>query len=172
MKLTRNQLAMALVGAICALLLSTASHANLTIRVESSTPVYDDPAIFELSVIIQNLGSSRLVVLPQSLRREYSAAASGSATYTPYPGPPVPPWKGAFSLEPGQSRTLAFVGMRDGDGSWKIDPGRYELRVRLSVSGETARSAEKHVAHFGAAIWRGNLQSSAILVTRKPTPAA
>jgi hypothetical protein len=61
--------------------------------------------------------------------------------------------------------------MRDGDGLWKIEPGRYELRVSLSVSGDTAKSAEEHVAHFGAAIWQGTLESPAILVTYTPIPA-
>jgi hypothetical protein len=159
---------MILFGAMFTILLPVPSHANLTIRVQSSTPLYDDPPAFELSVIVENRGGIPLVVLPQALRRVYSAVGSGSAEYTPYPGPPVPPWKGAFSLQPGQTRTLTFVGMRDGDGSWKIEPGRYELRVILSVSGDTAKSAEEHVAHLGAAIWQGNLQSSAILITYTP----
>jgi hypothetical protein len=170
--LARRRLEPILIGAMFALLLPAFSHASLTIRVQSSTPIYDDPSAFELSVIVQNRGSSPLVVLPQALRRVYAALGSGSAEYSPYPGPPVPPWKGAFSLQPGQTRTLTFVGMRDGDGSWKIEPGRYELRVRLSVSGDTAKSAEEHVAHFGATIWQGNLQSSATLVTYRPVPAA
>ena len=162
------RLAMILIGAMFALLLAAPSHANLAIRVQSSTLIYDDPSTFELSVIVQNRGGIPLVVLPQALRRVYSAVGSNSAEYSPYPGPRVPPWEGAFSLQPGQTRTLTFVGMRDGDGSWKIEPGRYELRVILSVSGDTAKSAEEHVAHFGAAIWQGNLQSAVILVTYSP----
>jgi len=164
--------AMILIGAMFALLLPAPSQASLAIRIQSSTPIYDDPSAFELSVIVQNRGSIPLVILPQALRRVYSAVGSGSAEYSPYPGPPVPPWKGAFCLQPGQTRTLTFVGMRDGDGSWKIEPGRYELRVSLSVSGDTAKSAEEHVSHFGAAIWQGNLQSPAIFVTYTPIPAA
>jgi hypothetical protein len=62
--------------------------------------------------------------------------------------------------------------MRDGDGSWNIEAGRYELRVILSVSGDIARSAEEHVAHFGAAIWQGDLQSSAIVIIYSPIPGA
>jgi hypothetical protein len=61
--------------------------------------------------------------------------------------------------------------MRDGDGVWKIEPGRYELRVRLSVSSEFAESAEPRVAHFGAIIWQGDIQSSAIRITYEPIPA-
>ena len=168
LKMECCRLVIILIGAMFALLLPASSQANLTIRVQSSTPIYDDPSAFELSVIVQNRGSISLVVLPQSLRRGYAAVGSGSAEYTPYPGPPVPPWMGAFSLQPGQTRTLTFVGMRDGDGSWKLEPGRYELRVFLGVAGDTAKSAEEHVAHFGAAIWQGNLHSTAILVTYTP----
>jgi hypothetical protein len=62
--------------------------------------------------------------------------------------------------------------MRDGDGSWKLEPGSYELRVHLIVTNDIARSAAEHVARFGSVIWQGNLQSSAILVTYKPVPAA
>jgi hypothetical protein len=162
---------MVLIGSMFALHLPGAAHANLAIEVQSSTPAFADPAAFELSVIIQNRGGASIVVLPQALRRVYWAPGSGSATYSPYPGPPVPPWNGAFSLRPGQSRTLTFVGMRDGDGVWKIEPGRYELRVRLSVSSEFAKSAESRVAHFGAIIWQGDIQSSAILITYEPIPA-
>ena len=98
------RLALILIGAMLALLLPAFARASLTIRVQSSTPVYDDPAEFELSIIVQNRGSSPLVVLPQALRRVYAAVGAGSAEYSPYPGPPVPPWKGAFSLQPGQKR--------------------------------------------------------------------
>jgi hypothetical protein len=164
----RFRTTMILIGAMFALLLPASSRANPTIHVQSSTPNYDNPSAFEMSVIVRNRGRIPLVILPQALRRMYTAAGSGSAEYTPYPGPPVPPWEGAFSLQPGQTHTLTFVGMRDGDGSWKMEPGSYELRVRLNVSADAARSAEEHVAHFGAAIWQGNLRSSAILVTYSP----
>ena len=165
------RLAMVLIGSMFALHLPGTARANLAIEVHSSTPTFADPAAFELSVIIENRGGAPVVVLPQALRRVYRALGSGSATYSPYPGPPVPPWNGAFSLQPDQSRTLTFVGMRDGDGVWKIEPGRHELRVRLSVPSEFAKSAEPHVAHFGAIIWQGDIQSPAILITYEPIPA-
>jgi len=163
---------MVLIGAVFAFLQPAPSHASLTIEIRSSTPVYDDPAAFEFSVIVQNRGSFSLVVLPHALRRVYAAVGSGSAEYSPYPGPPMPPWRGAFSLQPGQTQTLTFVGMRDGDGLWNLQAGRYALHVVLSVSSDVAKSAEEHVAHFGAAIWQGDYQSSVILVTYAPIPAA
>ena len=170
--MARSLLAAPLTGAMFALLLPALSHASLTIQIQSSTPSYGDPAAFEFSVIVQNRGDFPLVVLPHAIRRDYSALDSGSVEYLPYPGPPMPPWGGAFSLQPGQTRTLTFIGMRDGDGSWNIEAGRYELRMILSVSSDIARSAKKHVAHFGAAIWQGDLQSSAIVITYTPIPGA
>ncbi|MDH3378810.1 MAG: hypothetical protein OEQ39_17940 [Gammaproteobacteria bacterium] len=164
----RGRLAMILIGVTFALPVSAASHASLTIRVQSSTPNYEDPSTFNFSVIIQNQGRAAFVVLPQALRRVYTAVGSGSAEYSPYPGPPIHPWKGAFALQPDESRVLTFVGMRDGDGVWKIEPGRYELGVTLSVSGDSAKAAEAQVAQFGATVWQGNIESAAIPVTYMP----
>jgi hypothetical protein len=62
--------------------------------------------------------------------------------------------------------------MRDGDGVWNIEPGRYELAVTLNVSDDTAKSADAHVAQFGATIWQGNVESAAILVTYAPSSGA
>ena len=166
------RLPMVLIGAIFALLLSVPSDASLTIQVQSSTPIYNDPSAFELFVIIQNHGSFPLVVLPQALRRKYSPVGSGSAEYSLYPGPAMAPWKGAFSLQPGQARTLTFTGMRDGDGSWRIEPGPYELRVRLSVTPGVIEASRSQVEHLGGAIWQGDIQSSSIRVTYSPGPVA
>ncbi len=166
-----RRLVIALAGSMFALQSPGLARADLAIEVQSATPTFARPATFELSVIVQNRGEASIVVLPQGLRREYSALGSGSATYSPYPGPPMAPWNGAFALEPGQARTLTFVGVGDGDGYWRIEPGRYELGVRLSVSSEFAKAAEPHVAHFGATIWQGDIRSSAIVVTYEPTPA-
>ncbi len=166
------RLPIGLIGAIFALLLSAPSDASLTIQVQSSVPIYDNPFAFELFVIIQNRGSFPLVVLPQALRREYSPVGSGSAEYSPYPGPAMAPWKGAFSLQPGQARTLTFTGMRDGDGSWRIGPGRYELRVRLSVTPDVVEASRSQLENLEGAIWQGDIQSSNIRVTYSPAPAA
>lgn len=62
--------------------------------------------------------------------------------------------------------------MRDGDGSWNVEAGRYELRVIMSVSAEIARSAKERVAHLGTVIWQGEIQSSAIVITYTPIPGA
>lgn len=123
-------------------------------------------------MILQNIGGSPVIVLPQSLRRQYLSLGAGAAHYSPYPGPPIRPWKDAFLLRPGQSRTLTFRGMRDGDGVWKVDPGRYELSIRLSVTSGEVEASSSQVKDLGAAIWQGDIQSSSIRVTCLPAPAA
>ncbi|MBW1844191.1 MAG: hypothetical protein JRJ05_07600 [Deltaproteobacteria bacterium] len=153
------------------LLGSAPAPADLVIHLKPSASEYTDPAEFEFSVILKNHGDAPLVVLPQSLRREYVSLGNGTAHYSPYPGPPIKPWNGAFLLRPGLSRTLMLRGMNDGDGVWRLDPGRYELNVRLSVTREQARASAAELKELGAAIWEGEIQSSKILVTYSPAPS-
>jgi hypothetical protein len=165
----RNALLLALAAGI--LLGSTPAFAELAIHVESSTQEYAKPAEFELSITLKNHGDAPLIVLPQSLRREYVSLGNGAAHYSPYPGPPIKPWNGAFLLRPGQNRTLVLRGMDDGDGVWRLDPGRYELSVRLSVTPEQSKASAPELKELGATIWEGEIQSSKILVTYSPTPS-
>jgi hypothetical protein len=153
-------------------LLETAAFAALAIQVESSTHEYEEPAKFELSVVLRNNGAAPVIVLPQSLRREYVSLDAGVARYSPYPGPPIKPWKDAFLLRPGESRTLAVRGMRDGDGVWNLEPGRYELSIRLSVTPAAAEASSSKVKDIGTAIWQGDIHSSSIRITYSPAPAA
>jgi hypothetical protein len=60
--------------------------------------------------------------------------------------------------------------MEDGDGVWRLDPGRYELSMRLNVTPEQAKASAPELKEFEAAIWVGEIQSSKILVTYSPTP--
>jgi hypothetical protein len=122
-------------------------------------------------MILENNGGAPVIVLPQSLRRQYLSIGAGAARYSPYPGPPISPWKDAFLLRPGQSRTLTVRGMRDGDGVWNLEPGRYELSIRLSVTSDTVEASSSQVKDLGAAIWEGDIQSSSIRVTYLPGPA-
>ena len=127
------------------LLQSAPAFASLVIRVEFSTREYAESRKFELSVILQNNGDAPVIVLPQSLRRQYRSLDAGIASYSPYPGPPIRPWKDAFLLRPGEGRTLTVRGMRDGDGVWNLEPGRYELSIRLSVTSDAVNSANATV---------------------------
>jgi len=154
------------------LLQSVPASASLVVRVESATREYEEPEQFELSVIFQNDGGGPVIVLPQSLRRQYRSLGAGTARYSPYPGPPIRPWKDAFLLRRGESRTLVLRGMRDGDGMWSVEPGRYELSIRLSVTSEAVEASSSQVKALGAPIWQGDIQSSSIRVTYSPAPAA
>jgi hypothetical protein len=153
------------------LLGSAPAPADLVIHLEPSTSEYAKPAEFEFSAILKNNGDAPLVVLPQSLRREYVPLENGAAHYSPYPGPPIKPWNGAFLLRPGLSRTLMLRGMEDGDGVWRLDPGRYELNMRLNVTTEQSRASAPELKEFEAAIWVGEIPSSKILVTYSPMPS-
>lgn len=154
------------------LLCSTPALACLDVQVETSTHEYDEPAAFELSVILRSDCRAPVVVLPQSLRRRYASVGSGAALYSPFPGPPIKPWQDAFSLHPGQERTLVVRGMRDGDGVWSLEPGRYEMRIRLNVTPETAKASASDVGNLVGTIWEGDIQSSVIRVVYSPAPPA
>ena len=168
--MARSRLVLLFAYVAGSLLQSAPSFSALVIRIESSTSEYEAPAGFELSVILRNNGDSPIIVLPQRLRRTYVSLGGGAARYSPYPGPPMKPWKDAFVLLPGQSRTITVRGMRDGDGVWNLEPGRYELRVRLSVPPEAVEASRSQVEHLGGAIWQGDIQSSSIRVTYSPAP--
>jgi hypothetical protein len=134
------------------------------VRAHSSTRTYSDPADFHLAVTLENRGESAFVILPVSIRRSYTPRSGGAARYNPLPGPRLPPWKGAFVLLPGQARTLEFRGMADGDGIWRLEPGSYELTVRLDVTPDLARSAAAQIQELGAPVWQGEVGSEPIAV--------
>ena len=97
---------------------------------------------------------------------------SGVAQYSPFPGSPIRPWKDAFLLQPGQSRTLILRGMRDRDGVWNLEPGHYEMSIRLTVTPEAAKASASQVKNLGAAIWEREIKSSNIRVGYSPAPPA
>jgi hypothetical protein len=154
------------------LLHTTPVFACLDVQVESSTREYAEPAKFEFSVIFRSNCSAPVIVLPQSLHREYVSVGSGAAQYSPFPGPPIKPWQDAFLLRPGQSQTLMIRGMHDGDGVWNLEPGRYEMSIRLAVTPETTKACASEVDNLGASIWEGDIQSSKIRVIYSPAPQA
>jgi hypothetical protein len=169
---TRSRLVLASACIAASLLQTAASSATLTVQVESLTREYGKPAEFQLSVVFRNDGEAPVIVLPQSLRRIYVSLDDGVARYSPYPGPPIKPWRDAFLLQPGQSRAIAVRAMRDRDGVWNLEPGRYELSVRLTVTPAAVEASRPHLGHLQAAIWQGDVRSSRIRVTYSPAPAA
>ena len=163
--------AFGLAGFVAVAALATAPEAGLSLRVLSSSPAHDDPAKFQLEAVFHNRGDSAVVILPAAMRRSYTASSGGTARYLPYPGPPIAPWQGAFLLRPGERHALEFTGMRDGDGIWNLDPGDYELALRLHVTPEFAHAAEQHAEELGATVWVGELLSAPIAVRFAPVPA-
>jgi hypothetical protein len=67
---------------------------------------------------------------------------------------------------------MRLLGMRDGDGVWSLEPGRYDLSVRLIVTSEAIEASRAQVAHLGAAIWQGDIRSPSVRVTFSAAPAA
>ncbi len=144
---------------------------GLRLRVQSAAPTYDDAASFSLEVVFENVGDTPVGILPPVIRRRYRALGSGRATYIPYPGPPIYPWRGAFALGPGEVRSVTVVGMRDGDGIWALEPGAYELSVRYIVDESVAGPSvpiEARRELGRAKIWVGQLESPAVTVVFRP----
>ncbi len=67
---------------------------------------------------------------------------------------------------------MRLLGMRDGDGVWSLEPGRYDLSVRLSVTLEAIEASRVQVERLGAAIWQGDIRSPSVQVTFSAAPAA
>ena len=150
------------------LLHSSPTLAALNLEIQTASAEYREPEKFELSLVFRNDGDAPIIVLPQSLRREYGSMGSGAARYSPYPGPPIEPWRDAFLLGPGQSRTLTVHGMRDGDGVWVLEPGTYDLRLRLRVTPEVVEASRSQLEELGGEIWQGDMRSSGIRIRYAP----
>ena len=140
----------------------------IEIRAESPTPRYSVPERFHLVVTIRNPTKNALGILPGGIRRVYTTLGRGTAGYVPFPGPPLSPWRNAFLLFPGESRTMEFQGMRDGDGVWMLDPGEYHLAVRLTVSADVANFPDFRSSWPGIPVWHGECASEPIPVTYRP----
>jgi hypothetical protein len=151
---------------------SESTEYGLTIRAHSPTASYSKPDDFRLSVTFRNHGDSPLVILPVAIHRKYTALDAAKARYSPFPGPPIPPWRNAFLLAPGQTHVVELPGHRDADGIWILEPGRYELAVRIEVSPDQADSAARHLVNFAAPVWRGTLLSAPIRIVFALEPAA
>jgi len=141
---------------------------SLEIRAESPAPRYSVPERFHFVVTIRNRAKNALVILPGGIRRVYKALDRGSAGYVPFPGPPLSPWRNAFLLFPGESRTMEFQGMRDGDGVWMLDPGEYLLAIRMTVSADVANSPDFRSSWPGIPVWHGECASEPTPVTYRP----
>ncbi len=149
----------------------------LALHAQSSTPCTSDPAAFRLTLTFENRGDTPILILPSRIRRHYRGyEASAAATYIPYPGPPISPWRGTFSIAPGASHTIELSGMQDGDGAWRLEAGQYSLRIGYAVE-PALESAQTDVESLSpelrnTPLWVGELQTEAIPVVHAPETRA
>ncbi len=141
---------------------------GLRLGLYTPTPNYKDFNSFQLSVIFENVGKEKIVILPQSIRRNYESRGHGAVEYVPYPGPRIYPLKDAFTLLPGQRNGVNFVGMRYGDGIWKLEPGTYDLSIRYTVSQDLVLSYARDLPDANARIWAGSIESRKLTVKFQP----
>lgn len=140
---------------------------GLQLYVNDFRLVYDDPDEFVLDVYFENLGEHSVVVLPSKIHRQYRPLDRTTATYVPYPGPRISPWKEAFTLMPRETRVVHLAGMRDGDGVWALDYGNYQLSLTYFVTEDLAANGAAFQQERGspnAPVWVGELHSRPIAV--------
>jgi hypothetical protein len=141
---------------------------GLRLDLYTPTPDYKDPNSFQLSVIFENVGKDRIIILPQSIRRNYQSKGHGTAKYVPFPGPRIYPLKDAFTLLPGQKNEINLVGMRDGDGIWMLEPSTYDLFIRYTVSQDLVSSYARDFPGSNARIWTGTIESGKLTIKFQP----
>jgi hypothetical protein len=134
---------------------------SLILKIDSSTKIYKDHNQFELSVTFYNASDKPIIVFPAYLRRKYTPLGNHNVHFNPYPGPVIDPWRTAIILTPRESKSIRFKGMRNGDGLWSLEPGKYTLSVSLDVA--TTFSYYSLKKKFkGIDIWRGSVESESI----------
>jgi hypothetical protein len=141
---------------------------GLRIGLSTSTPIYKDPNIFQLSIIFQNLGKEKIIILPESTRRVYQGKGQGVPKYVPFPGPPISPWRGAFPLLPGHINEIKYVGMRDRDGIWVLEPGTYNLSKQYVVPQDLISAYVRDFPDSKARLWTGSIKTKELIIRFQP----
>jgi hypothetical protein len=141
---------------------------GLRLGLSISTPIYKDPNIFQLSIVFQNLGKEKIIILPESTRRIYQVKGQGVAKYVPFPGPPIPPWRGAFPLLPGQKNEIKYVGMKDRDGIWVLEPGTYNISIKYVVPQDLAVGYGREFPNSKDQVWIGHIETEKLTITFQP----
>jgi len=148
--------------------LGTQPMDGLLLGLSISNPIYKDPNIFQLSIVFQNLGKEKIIILPESTRRIYQVKGQGVAKYVPFPGPPISPWRGAFPLLPGQKNEIKYVGMRDRDGIWVLEPGTYDLSMQFIVPQDLAGGYGREFPNSKDQVWIGRIETEKLTITFQP----
>jgi len=141
---------------------------GLRLGLSTSTPIYKDPNIFQLSIVFQNLGKEKIIILTESIHRNYQVKGHGAAKYVPFPGPPISPWRGAFPLLPGQKNEIKYVGMRDRDGIWVLEPGTYNLSIQYVVPQDLISAYARDFPDSKARLWTGSIKSMELIIRFQP----
>jgi hypothetical protein len=142
--------------------------AGLTIQTHSATPAYRDPERFRLVVSFHNESRNPVIILPSGIHRVYRPLSGGIVKYVALPGPRISPWRGSFVLAPGEAHSVELLGMRDGDGIWRLTSGDYELTVLLKVPAELGEPLPTGLVLPGARVWHGELVAKPIPVVYQP----
>ena len=141
---------------------------GLRLGLSISNLIYKDPKTFQLSIFFQNLGKEKIIILPESTRRIYQGKGQGVAKYVPFPGPPIYPWGGAFLLLPGQKNEIKYVGMRDRDGIWVLEPGTYNLSMQFIVPQDLAGGYGREFPNSKDQVWIGRIETEKLTITFQP----
>ena len=141
---------------------------GLRLALYVSTPIYKDPNTFLLSIVFENLGKEKIIILPESIHRNYQVKGHGAAKYVPFPGPPISPWRGAFPLLPGQKNEIKYVGMRDRDGIWVLEPGTYNLSMQFIVPQDLAVGYGREFPNSKDRVWIGSIETEKLTITFQP----
>jgi hypothetical protein len=140
----------------------------LRLSIRSPTQNYKDPNAFQLFLLFKNAGKEKIIILPQSIRRNYQSKGHGAVKYVPFPGPRIYPLKDAFTLLPGRRNEINLVGMRDGDGIWMLEPGTYDLSIRYTVSQDLVSPYARDFPDSNARIWMGSVESGKLTIKFQP----
>jgi|APFre7841882630_1041343.scaffolds.fasta_scaffold32360_2 hypothetical protein len=141
---------------------------GVRISVYTPTQNYKDPNAFQLSVLFENLGKEKLIILPESIHRNYQSRDQGTARYVPFPGPRISPWKDAFTLLPDRRNEIKFVGMRDGDGLWISEPGTYDLSIRYIIPQDWAAAYARDFPNSKVQPWTGSIEGGKLIIKFLP----
>lgn len=147
----------------------THTGGHLALEIMSGNGIYRQPSQFELTLAVHNSGPDPLLVLPHRIHREYRSLSGSRLRYVPFPGPALPPWLHAFVIEPGETVELVQTGMRDGDGTWALNPGHYQLSLVYEIPANFSSYAGDRPEEFsGASLWTGRLRSAPVHVEYRP----
>jgi hypothetical protein len=141
---------------------------GVRISVYTPTQNYKDPNTFQLSVLFENLGKEKLIILPGSMNWNYQSRDQGTAIYVPFPGPRISPWRDAFTLLPDRKNEMKLVGMRDGDGLWVLEPGTYDLSIRYIVPQDRAAAYARDFPNSKVQLWTGSIESRKLIIKFQP----